>query len=175
MAPLPYNSTDIAFVDYSNAIGQHTLQVRTDPAVTFAAIGTSIKALLNALTAEFSLSTVIATRYRNAGAGFAYSVDLGMNAFTWGSAAANPESNATALTFVGRSSGGRRTRVSIFGYKNGLSAYRLLPAESSGVTSALAILRGQPGIYLAVDNQTVIWQSYADVKANDYWVRRARG
>lgn len=174
MAPLPFNGTNICFVDYQNSVGQHTMLVRFDENVQNAAVADAINDFLIAVSTLFVTSTIIATRIQVRDTNFSIPVDIGLDGTGFGSGGANPETNASACTFVGRDGGGRRARLSLFGFKAAYSNYRLLSTESADIANAVGVLNSRPGIFLSILHVQPLWYTYADIKANDYWVRRAR-
>lgn len=175
MAALPENNTDRIFVDYQNAIAQHTLVVRTIPEATFEQLGADILDFLANVGALVANSTVTRTRFSQANTNFSVPVDMNLDGYVFGSGAATLDTNPIAITFVGRSNGGRRARASIFGYTGGASAYRVTTTESAAVAEVVSTLNAQSRAFRAIDFLQPIWYSFADIKPSDYWVRRSRG
>lgn len=174
MAPLPFNGTNILFVDYQNAVGQHTMLFRFDENLANSVVADSVNDFLLGISALMHSATILATRIQVRDTNFSIPVSIGLDGTGFGSGTANQETNATALTFVGRDGGGRRSRFSVFGFKGGLSNYRLLSTESADIANAVGVLNSRPGMFLSILHVQPLWYPYADVKANDYWVRRAR-
>lgn len=86
-----------------------------------------------------------------------------------------------ALSLVGRSTAGLRWAIYQYGSTIGpetfLTAnnYRVTSAEATEVDDVTAFLNGESGTFRANDGVAVLVKPYLNVKANDYWVRKARG
>lgn len=176
MTALPANNTDRYFFRYSNAQHEHTLQVRTATGLSYTTVVSALENYLTILTGAFAASEGLSVELQLAGDNFSTPVTEGVwSTFSWGSTAATPETDATFLGAQGRSTGGHKVRLDVFGYKNALSDFRITNAEVSGVDDAVAVLNGIPGAFLSIDGLNPQWYQYLNVKSNDYWVRQARG
>jgi len=175
MAALPPNNTDRYFFHYQNAVHNHTVAIRTQDGASEAVLIAAVQAWLTALTGAYHSSAGLGADFQAAGTDFTVpSSNSGWAGITWGSGTANIESDSIALNFQGRSAGGHKVRLGFFGYKNTLSEYRITEAESSTITDVVDILQGTTGCFAAIDGLIPTWYGYANVKANDYWVGRAR-
>lgn len=175
MAKLPVNNTGVRFVDYANAIATHTFAVRFIAPIDETSFTNDVEAVLLRLNDIVGASTVLGVRQRNQDSNVSFPVASGLVGYNFGTGAVDVDHNPIALTFVGRTINGVRARLSIFGYKGSTSAYRLTSAEFDGIQNAVAALNLAEDIFMAIDQEKPIWYPYADVKPNDYWVRRARG
>lgn len=87
---------------------------------------------------------------------------------------------AMALSFVGRSVLGQRAAFFLYGV--GVNPvtdvdsfdFRIHASEDANVSTALAVLNDAVPQLVANDNASVIWYEYANMKYNDYWVRKSR-
>lgn len=85
------------------------------------------------------------------------------------------------LSFVGRSTAGLRWVLYQYGgilYPEGnanLYDYRASAADYVEIGDTQAFLNGESGTFVANDDNPVLVKPYANLKANDYWVRKARG
>lgn len=175
MAPLNPNNTDRLKVFYQNSQAEHIAMIRLVAQDGLAEAQTVFTAVTTALDVAYSFSEVTAVQIALEGADIFLDVPgATLIGYTWGSDPATEESNATALTFVGRSSTGRRARFALFGYKNALSEYRLTSAESEGIEDSVAAMQGAADSFFAIDGNTPVWKTYANVKAYDHWVDVAR-
>jgi len=93
---------------------------------------------------------------------------------TYGSGAGNLENVAWAYTFIGRTPGGRRVRMSQFGAKTLSANYRLTAGENVNIDAVIALLNAPGSQLLGIDGLLPIWKSYADVQVNDHWVKVIR-
>jgi hypothetical protein len=65
--------------------------------------------------------------------------------------------------------------MSFFGWPNALSNFRLTSGESVGVAAFVnATLNAVATPLLTIGGTAPIWKPYADIKANDHWVKKAR-
>jgi hypothetical protein len=175
MAPLPPSSTDRFKYTYENAIAAHSVIIRvTDDAPTSVADAIA-SVLFNTIGAGCSASTVTAVETAGVGVDIFDPVsDSDLLGLDFGSGTAIKEYNATAITFVGRAPGGRRTRMSLFGFKGDLSEFRLTVAESSDVGTMVDALNDAENGLVAINGEKPVWKAYADIKANDHWVDKSR-
>lgn len=175
MAPLPPNSTARLKVFYQNAEAEHTLIIRIASIANAPGAEGNLQAILGDIGAAFSFSEITAVQISDALSDifldYAATTLIGDN---WGADPATEETNATGLTFIGRTAGGRRAKFTLFGYKNPLSEFRLLASESVGIADAVAVLDTATASFLAIDGLEPVWKNYADIKANDHWVKEAR-
>jgi len=175
MPALAPNNTDRYFFHYQTAAHSHTLVVRTASGELYATVEGAVEDLLTGLSAAFVASAGTSVDFQAAGTDFSTPVSTGdWSSFSWGSGAATPENDAIAFNFQGRSSGGHKSRMGIFGYKNSPSNYRLTGGEAAAVETAVGILNSTVGAFLAIDGLHPNWYSYVNIKPNDYWVRQAR-
>lgn len=174
MAALPVNNTGRYFIDYQNAVASHTMVVRCSDALSFGQIDAAVTPFLNAISQYVGVSTITSCRYSNKGEAFSNPVASSLVGVSFGSNAVTVEQNAVAMTFVGRDQQGHRARISVFGFRNAFSNFRLTVAESAGVGTAVAALNNPTGVFLAISDTEAVWYQFADIKPNDYWVRRAR-
>ena len=133
------------------------------------------EAVMTELTDSFTFNEV--TAVQTAGDGSDIFLDVPgstLVGFTWGSDPATDENNAVQLRFQGRSGSGRRVSFSVFGYVGSTSNYRLTAAEDAHVAAAVALLQAGDGSFCAIDGNIPTWKNYANVKANDHWVKEAR-
>ena len=174
MAELPINNTGRYFIDYQNAVASHTMIIRCSDTLSFGQIDAAVQPWLSAVGTFVGASTITSCRYSNKGETFSNPQASSLVGVTFGSGTVTVEQNATAMTFVGRDQLGHRARISVFGFKQGFSNYRLTTAESAAIGTAVAALNNPTGVFLAISDTEAVWYQFADIKPNDYWVRRAR-
>jgi hypothetical protein len=160
---------------YENAVAEHNVVIRIANVPAAAEAETVFQNIVNDVTDAFhqSFVTRVELAQDNSNIFLPYSSTT-IATLTWGTGTATVESNATALSFVGRSVEGRRARFFLFGYKNAFSNYRITSLESTAVEDAITELDGATTSFLAIDQLKPVWNSYANVKPNDHWVRKAR-
>lgn len=175
MAPLPVNNTGCLFVDYSVAGENHTLLGRYSDGNGPIDTAGALDEFLTALGTSMYEMTILGARHRPAGSTITVP-------FTWtgestyGSDGGDHANTAWYMDFVGRSPGGRRVRLAIFGSKNFEDSvdhdYRL-PATGA-LADALAVLVSASGFIVAIDGEDPNWYNYVNVGVNAYWRNRIR-
>lgn len=174
MAPLPVSNTARYFVDYQQGTHEHTLVARATGATSPASFGSIINGFLLNLTTLLVATTLTRVRFAAQGSTVSNPVITGFEGSSYGSGAPTNEQNAIYLDFVGRSSGGRRVRLAVFGYKGTFSDFRLTEAESAPIANAVASLNAPSTCFLAIDGIDPTWYPYANTGANAYWQRNLR-
>jgi len=91
-----------------------------------------------------------------------------------------PSQKAAQLDFVGRTSGGLRMIIYQYGYSfigvgepGGGGDFRVTGAEDAHVGDAVAALNAA-GFLCGNDDLAGTWYPYANLKYNDYWMRKVR-
>lgn len=176
MAALPANNTRRYFFHYGTSQHNHTMAIRTSDFVSEADVIAAVAALVFNATTLFSLCVGIGADIQEAGDTFSVPSSNGDWAdMSWGSGGASLETDSRCFNFQGRTPGGHKSRLGIFGYKDDVSEYRLTEGESIIVGPCIATLNGSPGVFVGIDGLAPNWYGYGNIKANDYWVRQARG
>lgn len=175
MAPLPPSSTDRWKYTYQNAIAEHSLTFRLATGSTVAdadAVMSALAVYFDDLVAE---SNITGLEFAATGSDIFNPVGSSdMVGTTFGVNAANNTTNAVAATLIGRSSDGRRARLSVFGWFGAVSDYRLTVAEDPDLGVLLAFMNNASTPLISISGLTVIYKQYIDIKSNDHWVSEAR-
>ncbi len=134
-------------------------------------------AFLTALSPSLQQITIIGARVRDLGGSVTYPVTWDGDA-TYGGGAGDHVNSAMYLDFVGRSIGGRRARIAMFGatgpFDGASDDYRLTAAEDLSVAAALAVLEALAACPVAIDGDVVNWHQYANLGVNAYWRNHIR-
>lgn len=177
MAPIPSNNTGVLFVDYNTCGEDHTIQMRYGSGGSVTDAMTVMENFLNALDPGLNLVTIIGARERAAGGNVTFPVAW-TGAATYGGSAGTREKTAQYIDFVGRSVGGVRLRVAMFGVGDVVDTtehdYRFSRAASAVVDDALTALEASAVAPVAADGDAVSWHQYANVGVNAYWRNRIR-
>lgn len=172
MVPINPNNTPRFRVHYA-AVGQnHTIQFRSHNSP--GAMGTFIAGLFNALAAAIVPCTISFVDWAATGSDIFNPVVTGVEGNVIGTSPVQPEFQAYALSYVGRTAGGRRNRVAIFGVNSLGSNYRFSAGESAVVDAGRAHLVANPGYCVGIDDLTTVWKAYGNVKPWDHWVDHVR-
>jgi len=176
MAPLPSNNTGVLFIDYETCGINHTLQARFDGVQSFNDSMALLDGFLTALDPAMYQINILGARVRDQGGNVTYPVTW-TGAASYGNAPGPKQAGAWYFDFIGRSIGGRRCRIEVFGApvvadETG-EDYRL-PAATSYIGAALAALESDGGAVCAIDGDAVNWHQYANTGVNAYWRNRIR-
>jgi len=174
MTPLPHNNTAIYYVDYSTVFREHTLEVRANAATSPSLFGSLMDGFFSSIATILYPLTVNTVRFQAIGTNVSNPVITGIEGNLYGTGVPTTDNVPIALNFVGRSTGGRRVRLMVFGFSGGFSGYRLTTGESNPILVATTVLNGEANAFLAIDGVAPVWYPYANVLANAYWQRQVR-
>lgn len=175
MPALPDNLTARQYYDYQQGAFQHTLMVRCTDSQSVADVDTTVNALWTAVAAQLVGTTIIGVRRSAAGSDNSFPVSSTVAGTTYGSGTSTTLNCAQFLTFVGRTVGGVRSRLTFFGYDGSVPIdFRLTPADLAMIGVAVGILNSQAFIYLGADAGRPTWYNYANFGYNAYWQRNNR-
>jgi hypothetical protein len=172
MAPLPPNNTARFRVHYTVIGNQHSMQIRSG--VSPASLGSFINALYTNLGVDVFATVIDFVDWAPAGSDIFNPVTTGIEGNTYGSGAGATENIPWALTFIGRTSGGRRVRFAVFGYKSLSSNYRVTAGEQASIDGVITLLQSVGSGVVGIDNIAPVWKTYADVQVNDHWLKVVR-
>lgn len=175
MPPLPSSNTARLKVFYQNSVTEHSIVARMATAADAPDVETLFLAVIGDIGTLFNFTEVTAVQLAADGSDLFF--DYGATTLlgeSWGVDPTSAEHNATGMTFVGRSPLGRRAKFTLFGYSGSVSSFRLTSSENTGVENAVAALNASSTAFLAIDGGEPLWKSYADIKTNDHWVKKAR-
>lgn len=174
MAALPHNNTDIYFIDYDTAGTAHTMAVRAASNSQRITVEQEIGVFLASLAAVVCESTITGFRYQVAHSDFSIELASDLVGSKFGTGSPTVAMKALSLGFVGRSLGGHKARVYVFGWKGGLDNYRITTAENEGLGGCLSALELATASFLAIDGIKPVWKQYGNLNANDHTVKRLR-
>ncbi len=185
MAPLPENNTPRYWVRYRANGREHEMMLRWDPALVedetdrlsfVARTATLLADLAPILPTDFA---VLGARWSNVGQLF--SVPFSAPASPTGTAGLIAAEAPAFITFVGRTGGGRRWKLTILGIgvspaaeAGNYSDYRIQPDENGAVDTARGNLAGWPEL-VGIDGFKPNIYPYANIGYNAYWQRAVRG
>jgi len=173
MAPLPPNSTARYRVSYTVGGEAHDFQVRHNT-VSPSAFGTWANDFLTALAPTLNAVTISGVELALSGSNIFNPVSVTIVNNTYGSGAGGGSAIPNFINFIGRTSGGRRVRLALFGNKNDATDYRFLSGENAAIDAAIVELQSDPDIAIGIDGLTPVWYNYANAGVNAYWQRAIR-
>jgi hypothetical protein len=175
MAALPESSTERYRYTYQNSHNVHTIMFRTVSGTPTADVDAVMQALMSNIGVTCIASTVLALDKAAIGSDIFNPVgDSVLVGDSFGSGAGTLAQDATFLGFVGRGDDGRRARFYLYGIGFDEPNFRLTAAESTGVATMLVTLNDPDVPLLTIGGSAPIWKGYANWKASDHWVKRAR-
>jgi len=172
MAPLPPNSTPRFRFTYAQGSFEHSFQIRSEDSP--ATVGNVVDQFLTAFGTGVYATTLIGAEFAADNSDIFNPVVTGFEGNTYGTGAAPTQEVPWAFTFVGRTPGGRRCRLALFGAKSLFTNYRATPAEAAFIADALDVLTSNTGIIMGIDANDVIWKPYANIQVNDHWLKEVR-
>lgn len=174
MPTFPIDGTKRDIYTYTVGSFEHEFLVRSSMSASNAEVDEAVKTWLATITSLFFASVITQCRRADQGSNLFFPRASSAIAFTWGSGTNDRTGNPMQLNFVGRSPLGVRSRLGLFGYKGAFSDWRLTGIESTAVQNAVDALNAEGFIFWSVDVNKPIWYPYANVGANDYWVKQSR-
>jgi hypothetical protein len=174
MAPLsPSNTARFRFF-YTNVAHQHSLEVRS--LASPSALGVIVDNFLTALSPLLFATVLDSVTFAVAGSNVFNPVVTGIEGNTY-----NPSNVGTVASlaanyfnFIGRSSGGRRVRLAVFGSITQGTDYRMIAGESAATDAAVNVLVAASPAIMCIDGLAAIWKSYVNVGVNAYWQKALR-
>lgn len=174
LPPLPPSNTLRYFMDYHNVQNAHTFMVRANAIVSPATMGGLVNSIFTQAANICASITFDTMRVAVAGSDVTNPVVCGFEGTVYGALGATEFSEVTSLNFIGRTSGGRRTKFQIFGFRNSVSNWRLTSGEDARVLSIVGTANTGTNVFLGIDGIKAVWYPYANVSANAYWQRAER-
>jgi len=137
-------------------------------------VGTFVDALHDALGSSMFIHTITSVDFAASGSDIFNPVTTGIEGTTYGSGAGAEFNEPWAITFVGRTAGGRRVRLALFGFTTLGNNYRIGPGENTFVDAGIDVLQAAGANFLGIDGLVPVWRTYANVQVNDHWIKEAR-
>lgn len=174
MAALNPNNTARFKVFYTNHDVQHSIVVRSTP-VSPATFGVQFDAFFDTISALLPDTVIDSVEFAASGSNIFNAVTTGIEGDTYGSGITVEPLAANFLSFIGRTSGGKRARLYIYGINADQALnYRYTAGESASVDAATALLPTMVGSFLGIDGLVPVWKSYANTGVNTHWQKELR-
>jgi hypothetical protein len=172
MAPLPPDNTARYRVKYTNIGIQHVMDIRSTQSPS--AFGTEVDAFLTALSPVMKATVIDSVEFAAHLSNIFNVVVSGIEGNTYGSGAGVLANASQYADFVGRSTGGRRVRLAVFGIPDTSNDFRYLSSENADIDATIAVLNGAGNTFLCIDGLAPIWKNYANAGQNAHWQRALR-
>lgn len=177
MPPLPENNTDRLWIDYSDGLNPHSLQIRYDATVVERdVVRNTGRLFLEAIAPQLYLITITGVRYSLKNS----NVSLPMpwaGATTFGTGAMPGAKAPYQICYLSRDAQGRRTRWFMFGCKlDTPNTFRFPLSANVELAEGWGVINdGQPnGIWLSIAGLDPEMYSYISVNFNNYYEQKTR-
>lgn len=175
MAPLPPQSTARYIVHYSQGGNEHIQVYRSQPPASPAAMSTFLEALWAEMSPLLLACTITGVGFIADETTIENSVSMpNFVGDTYGSGAGSTVQSTGFLNFVGRTTGGRRVRLSFFGSNTVDETFRIHSTEAEPVNDALIVLNSQAVGLVGIDSLPITWKPYVNFAYNAHWQRAER-
>lgn len=174
MAALPEDNTARYKWFYTFAGNNHVGQVRAAGVHSPSSFGTWLDGLLTELVPVLYPVTITKVEFAPAGSNIFNVVTTGIESNTYGTGSPTGLLAPQFIAFQGRTSGGHRVRMSIYGIKPEENDYRFEPADNADVDDAIAYIQITSSFAKGIDGVTPTWYGYANTGFNAYWQRKNR-
>jgi hypothetical protein len=175
MDPLEPFNTDRYWVDYEGPMGKRTMQFRVSSFTSESAARTSIVGFIQALLPSvYPTVQFYGLRYAAQGSNVSNPVSWTTLTGTGGGVLAQ-ENYPRYISWIGRTSGGRRVRLYLYGCVSAVTPdYRLNDGESAPADAGMDYLNSAASVFVAIDNLRPVWKNYANQGYNAYHQRKRR-
>lgn len=174
LPPLLPDNTPRYKAFYHNAAHNHVTTLRAGGSHSPASIGAQFDVLMTALAPILNVVTVDRWEYAPAGSNIFNPVVTGFEGLSYGSGTGNATNAPWFYGFVGRTSGGRKTRFMIFSAVDLGQNYRFSPGENVNTDAAVLVPQASVNCFYGIDGLKPLWYSYVNAGADAYWQRKGR-
>jgi len=172
VAPLPVDGTPRYKVFYTTVGKQHVQDWRSG--LSPAAMSVDLANFWSAISAKLHSVVIDDVQFAASGSNIFNSVAMPFVGTTYGSGSGIVGEVPYFVSFIGRSSDGRRSRVYFYG-SNALGGdYRYVAGEDTAVDATVAALRAAGTDLQTISGLVPVWKSYANAGASAYWQRKIR-
>ncbi len=174
LTPLPQNNTKRYKFTYTVGGHEHVFQMRAGSASTDVGAVSTVEDLFAALDPVLWELTFTKGEVAADGSDIFVPIATAIPAAVYGSGDPAGLLVPQFIAFQGRSSGGRKVRLSVYGIKPEENDYRFQSGDNSDVDAAVAVLQGSTNYYFSIDDIKPTWYDYANTGFNAYWQRNLR-
>ena len=172
MAKLLPNNTQRFKFHYTGGLNDHTFELRSH--LSPAAIGAHADLFLQALAPRMHQITLNTVDFAPAGSNIFNTVVTGFEGNVYSTGTPITQEAPNYIDFIGRSTGGRRTRLTLFGVSGLGVDFRWAAGEDAAVDAAIAILVGVGNDLRCIDDIAPVWKPYANAGVNSHWTKATR-
>jgi len=139
-----------------------------------ATIGIIVDQLFTALGTQVLATVIDQVTFAADGSNVFNLVTTGVEGNTYGSGTTDVSESGRFVSFIGRSSGGRRVRLYVFGFITVSHDFRFVAGEVTQVDDAIDVLQAAGSTLVAIDDIQPIWKNYANAGYNAHWQKAVR-
>jgi len=172
MAALPPESTARFRVHYTIGNLQHTMELRSGASPS--GLGTLVAHFLSELDGAIGAMIIDFVEWAASGSTIFNSVVTGIEGSTFGTGTITADVRAHAYNFIGRSPGGRRVRIMVFGAVALGTDFRFIAGENVAVDAGRQALVDAGSNLLCIDGLQPVWKSYVNTIVNAHWQKALR-
>lgn len=176
MTALPPESTARFWLDYNDAVNDHTLLMRYPDGAGLSGIQGVMADFLTAIEPTLHAITVIGARWAALGSTVSIPTTW-LGSPVYGVGVHPVVSGPLELCYVGRTTGGRMAKWFVYGTKLGVpDSYRFFPGDNADLDAGDLVLRsaGLAGSLLAIDGLGPSVYPYINIQFNSYWETQSR-
>jgi hypothetical protein len=172
MAPISPDNTARFRFHYTTCLRSHTFQIRSSASP--AALGVLVNNWLDALDPVCFAGIIDSVDHAVSGSNVFNPITTGSESHTWGTGAGTLISAPGYYNFIGRTAGGKRVRLAMFGSTANSVDYRFAPGENADLDAAVNVLQGAGSNIIGIDGLVPTWKEYINAGFNAYWQREVR-
>lgn len=172
MAPLPPESTPRYRVKYTGNGHQHTQEWRSH--LSPSAMDTLLVQLWTEMSPLLYSTTIDDVLFAADGSNIFNSVTMGIVGDVYGSGSGSVSTVPYFISFIGRSSDGRRLRVYWYNVNVLGVDYRFGAGEQANIDDTISDLIAAGGDLVTIGDLAPVWKSYANGGVSAYWQRNVR-
>lgn len=172
MAPINPTNTPRYRFKYDVSGVKHDFQVRSHASPS--AIGALVDAFLVALTDALYAIVMETVEFAASGSDIFLPVTSGIEGNGYSTGAPPAVEIPNFYGFQGRSAGGRKWHLDMYGARTLGIDFRLSPGENSDVTNAVNALQDFGSNLVAIDDEVVTVYTYVNCGTNAHWQRAQR-
>lgn len=171
---LPSSNTARYKFFYHDTRHSHVTTVRAGGVHSPASVGAQFDVLMTALAPILVAETLDRVEFAPVGSNIFNPVTTGFEGHIYGTGAPSIIGATFFYGFVGRSSGGRKSRFMIFGATALGTDFRFSAGEDVNIDAAVLVPQASANAWFAIDGIKPTWYGYVNAGADAYWQRKSR-
>jgi len=172
MTALPVDNTPRYKVFYSGNGHQHTQEWRSHASPS--AMSTILDGIWSEMSPLLYSTTIDDVQFAASGSNVFNSVTMAFTGNVYGSGSGSVSTVPYFISFIGRSSDGRRLRVYFYNVSALGVDYRFVTGENGDVDDTITALTAAGSNLVTIGDLTPVWKSYANGGISAYWQRNVR-